>query len=62
MNGIAVRSNHRKLIIMAVLTALCAVGYLVVEVNFSNPNLVRYAMKLRAPKLLAMLITAFAIG
>ncbi len=62
MNGIAVRSNHRKLIFMAVLTALCAVGYLVVEVNFSNPNLVRYAMKLRAPKLLAMLITAFAIG
>ena len=62
MNGIAVRSNHRKLIIMAVLTTLCAVGYLVVEVNFSNPNLVRYAMKLRAPKLLAMLITAFAIG
>ena len=61
-NGIAVRSNHRKLIIMAVLTTLCAVGYLVVEVNFSNPNLVRYAMKLRAPKLLAMLITAFAIG
>ena len=47
---------------MAVLTALCAVGYLVVEGNFSNPNLVRYAMKLRAPKLLAMLITAFAIG
>ena len=47
---------------MAVLTVLCAVGYLVVEVNFSNPNLVRYAMKLRAPKLLAMLITAFAIG
>lgn len=47
---------------MAVLTTLCAVGYLVVEVNFSNPNLVRYAMKLRAPKLLAMLITAFAIG
>ncbi len=62
MNGIAVRSNHRKLIVMAVLTVLCAVGYLVVEVNFSNPNLVRYAMKLRAPKLLAMLITAFAIG
>ena len=62
MNSIAVRSNHRKLIFMAVLTALCAVGYLVVEVNFSNPNLVRYAMKLRAPKLLAMLITAFAIG
>lgn len=47
---------------MTVLMVLCTVGYLVVEVNFSNPNLVRYAMKLRAPKLLAMLITAFAIG
>ena len=62
MNGIAVRSNRRKLVFMTVLMVLCAVGYLVVEVNFSNPNLVRYAMKLRAPKLLAMLITAFAIG
>ncbi|MGO5114829.1 iron chelate uptake ABC transporter family permease subunit [Candidatus Avoscillospira sp. LCP25S3_F1] len=62
MNGIAVRSNRRKLFFMAALTVLCAVGYLVVEVNFSNPNLVRYAMKLRAPKLLAMVITAFAIG
>ena len=62
MNGIAVRSNRRKLVFMTVLMVLCTVGYLVVEVNFSNPNLVRYAMKLRAPKLLAMLITAFAIG
>ena len=62
MNGIAVRSNRRKLVFMTVLMVLCAMGYLVVEVNFSNPNLVRYAMKLRAPKLLAMLITAFAIG
>lgn len=47
---------------MAALTVICAVAYLVVEVNFSNPNLVRYAMKLRAPKLMAMLLTAFAIG
>ena len=47
---------------MAALTVICAVAYLVVEVNFSNLNLVRYAMKLRAPKLMAMLLTAFAIG
>lgn len=47
---------------MAVLTIVFSVAYLVVEVNFSNPNLVRYAMKLRAPKLVVMLLTAFAIG
>lgn len=62
MNLTAVRSNYRKLLLMAALTVICAVAYLVVEVNFSNPNLVRYAMKLRAPKLMAMLLTAFAIG
>lgn len=47
---------------MAVLTIVFSVAYLVVEVNFSNPNLVRYAMKLRTPKLIVMLLTAFAIG
>ena len=40
MNGIAVRSNRRKLVFMTVLMVLCAVGYLVVEVNFSTPSLV----------------------
>ncbi len=62
MNLSTVRSNRRKLIIMAVLVLLCAAGYMLVEVNFGNPKLLRYAMKLRAPKLIAMLITAFAIG
>ena len=33
-----------------------------VEVNFSNPKLFAYAMKIRTPKLIVMLITAFSIG
>ena len=37
-------------------------GYMLVEVNFSNPKLLAYAMKIRTPKLIVMLITAFFIG
>ena len=35
---------------------------MLVEVNFENQKLFRYAMRLRKPKLIVMLITAFAIG
>ena len=62
MNAAAVRANRKKLLILAALVLLCAAGYLLVEVNFSNPKLFAYAMKLRTPKLIVMLITAFAIG
>ena len=58
----AYRSNVRKLVILAVLVLLAAAAYMLVEVNFENEKLFRYAMKIRTPKLLVMLITAFAIG
>ena len=35
---------------------------MLVEVNFENEKLFRYAMRLRTPKLIVMLIIAFAIG
>lgn len=35
---------------------------MLVEVNFENEKLFRYAMRLRTPKLIVMLVTAFAIG
>ena len=35
---------------------------MLVEVKFENEKLFRYAMRLRTPKLIVMLITAFAIG
>lgn len=62
MNHAAVRANQRKLTILAVLVLLCAVGYLFVGVNFDNERLFRYSMSLRIPKLIVMLVTAFAIG
>ncbi len=62
MNLSAVRANRTKLLIMLALVVLCAAGYMLIEVNFTNPKLFQYAMKLRTPKLVVMLITAFAIG
>ena len=62
MNTAAIRANQRKLLILVVLVLLCAAGYMLVEVNFSNPKLLAYAMKIRTPKLIVMLITAFSIG
>lgn len=47
---------------MAALVVVAAVLYMIVEVRFGNPKLVQYAMKIRTPKLIVMLITAFAIG
>ena len=62
MNTTAVRANRQKLAILAALVLLCAAGYMLVGVHFDNANLVQYAMKIRTPKLIVMLITAFAIG
>lgn len=62
MNTKAVRANRRKLAILAALVLLCAAGYMLVEVHFDNAKLFQYAMKIRTPKLIVMLITAFAIG
>lgn len=62
MNPAVIRANRRKLLLMAALVLLCTAGYLLIEVNLGNPKLFAYAMKIRAPKLMAMLLTAFAIG
>lgn len=56
------KANKRKLFIMLLLVAVAAAAYLTVDVSFSNERLFRYAMKIRIPKLIVMLITAFAIG
>lgn len=58
-------SNRTRNIKMAVLflTAVlaCAV-YLLTDINLKNERLLSYAMSLRIPRLLAMLLTAAAIG
>ena len=62
MKSAVIRANERKLLLMAALVLLCTVGYLLLEVNLANPRLLAYAMKLRVPKVVVMLITAFTIG
>ena len=47
---------------MALLVLLAVAAYMLVEVDFSNERLFRYALRLRTPKLLAMLLAAAAIG
>ena len=48
--------------LLALLVLLAAVCYMVVAVNFGSQQLMLYSMKIRTPKLVVMLITAFAIG
>ena len=62
MRHAAYRSNVKKLTIMAFLVVAAALLYLFVDVNFANEKLFAYSMKIRTPKFIAMLITAFAIG
>ena len=54
--------NIRKLLVMAVLAVLAAAAYMLVDVNFGNEKLFAYALQIRTPKLIVMVITAFAIG
>lgn len=55
-------SNTAKLIILAVLALAALACFLLIELNFSKVSFIRYSMKIRVPKLIAMLIAAFAIG
>lgn len=54
--------NIRKLLVMAVLAVLASAAYMLVDVNFGNEKLFAYALQIRTPKLIVMVITAFAIG
>ncbi len=54
--------NIRRISIMCVLSLVAIAAYLLVDLNFSNSMLMNYALSLRAPRLIAMLIAACAIG
>lgn len=56
------QQNIHKLIIMAVIVVIVVGLYMVIDVNFNNQRLFLYAMKIRIPKLIVMLIAALAIG
>lgn len=54
--------NRKKLMLLAALTVVICILYMGINVNFEKEMLFRYAMKIRTPKLIVMLVTAFAIG
>lgn len=62
MNKRAYRKNIIKLIVIALIAIIIVAAFLFISVKFHNHKLLRYAMKLRIPKVIAMIITAFAIG
>ena len=59
MRSAAYRANLLKLGVMALLALAACAAYLLVDIN---PKYFDYAMSLRVPKLIVMLIAAFAIG
>ena len=59
MTSVVKKYNNRKLAILALFTVLVSVGYLVVAVD---PKYLSFAMSLRVPRLVVMLVVAFCIG
>lgn len=53
--------NIIKLLILIVLALGAIAAYMLIGIDFDKPRLVEFAMKLRTPKLIAMLVAAFAI-
>jgi iron complex transport system permease protein len=59
----AINSTHyRKMIWLVLLTAIVISGYLLININFSNTRMLVFALRIRLPKVFAMLITSLAIG
>lgn len=56
------RRNSRILMILALLAIIAVVLYMTVNVRFDSPRLFQFSMKIRAPKVVAMLIVAICIG
>ena len=62
INKAAHMANVRKLLLMSAIVLLAVVLYMTVDVNFTNSRFLAFSLRLRTPKLLAMVVAAFAIG
>ena len=62
MKSIAKKINNRRMILLFCCMLIASAAYMLTDIHFENERLMRYAFQLRTPKLIAMLITAFAIG
>lgn len=56
------KSNLQKIFILLILSVLAGILYMTLEVRFNNPKLFQYAMRIRIPKLIVMIIVSFCIG
>ncbi len=54
--------NRRRLAVLSILAVLSCVLFLTVGIDFSNETLLRFSMSIRIPKVIAMVMAAFAIG
>lgn len=55
-------NNMRKLVTLGCLTILASILYITINLRFDNPKLLHYALQLRIPKMIVMLLVAFCIG
>lgn len=55
-------AGRKRLLILAAVAVVAVLVYFFAGVNFSNPRLFNFAMKIRTPKVLAMIIAAVAVG
>lgn len=56
------RRNRRRLVLLGAVVLAALAAYLLVGVNFESERLLAYSMRIRLPKVAAMLLAAFAIG
>ena len=60
--GAAARARRRALVALAALALIAALVYLLWGISAERPALAAYALRIRAPKLAAMLVAALSIG
>lgn len=56
------RINIYKLVALGVLSVIAIILYITIGVEFDNPKLFQYAMRIRIPKVIVMFLAAFCIG
>ncbi len=61
MNTVITR-NQRNLMVMFAVVTISIVLYMTFDINFANQKLMSYALSIRTPKVLAMIIAAVSIG
>ena len=55
-------AGRRKVLVLALIALVAIAGYLFIGVKFGNSRLFNFAMQIRTPKVLAMILAAVAVG